>query len=340
MRILCPPSEFKIKAIKLTAAAVIMLFILTINLTVIEAQQQQEEQQLLTSQPASPPLAQNGTLTTTSFESTLDSFQVELPEDWVIQDVNNTDFTLAAEVTEGYGILAQLCPAEESGEEGQQQQGALTNISNSGSGSCQQQQVQQEIIHIIRYPNLGARLGIGVDDIADVVPDSVLNYQIRKLQEVGYRSINITNNTPARMAINYTAALDLPAPAGVVGATVPARLVQLTYSTDSAPNELRTGFLFLTATNAVPPAEMITGYSVFYEGGSGSTAAGAEETTQSANLLPVSPAAVRILNSFELIASAEVAQSIFDLVAQQQAVNNEPNDQVEDAAGEEADDDE
>ena len=346
MRILYRLFGFKINAITLIAAATIMLLILATNLTVTKAQQQQEgEQQLLTSQPASPPLAQNGTLATTLFESTLDSFQVQLPEGWVVQDVNNTGFTLAAEATEGYGILAQLCPAEEREEEEerqqQQQQGALTDVTGSSSGGCQQQQQQgqQEIIHIIRYPNLGARLGIAVDDIADVIPDSVLNYQIGKLQEVGYRNINISNNTVATIPINYTAALDVPATGGVLEATVPARFVEMTYSTDSAPTEMRGGYLFLTATNAVPPNEMITGYSLFYEG----AAAGAEETIQSASLLPLSPAAARILASFELIASAEVALSVLDVLAQQLAVSNEPNDQVEEAAeeeaGEEAEDD-
>jgi hypothetical protein len=50
--------------------------------------------------------------------------------------------------TEGYGILAQLCPE---GEEGQQQEQALSNVSTTttfSSSSYQQQQGQEEIIHI------------------------------------------------------------------------------------------------------------------------------------------------------------------------------------------------
>jgi hypothetical protein len=102
---------------------------------------------------------------------------------------------------------------------------------------------------------------------------------------------------------------------------------------------MRTGYLFLTASNATPPNEMITGYSIFYEGASDGTEGVAEETTQSPRLQPVSPAAAQILASFELIASEEVSQSIFDVIAQQAAASNEPNDQVEDTAGEEAEDD-
>jgi HAMP domain-containing protein len=338
MRISYPLFGFKTAAIALPAA-IIMIVLLAADVTMTNAQQQLQEgqQQLATSQPTTPPpAAQNGTTPPTAlFESTLDSYRVQLPEDWVIQDVNNTGFILAAEVTEGYGILAQLCPAEEGGEEEQQQrQGrALTNVS---SGSCQQQQqAQEEIIHIIRYPNLAPRLGIAVDEINVIIPDSILNYQIQKLQEVGYRDINVVNSTDATIDIHYDTAQDVPGSEAIPQATVPARFVEITYSTDSAPSEMRTGYLFLTATNAVPPNEMITGYSVFYEGASGGTEVVAEEMTQSARTPAFSPAAAQILPSFELIASEEVAQSISDVIAQQAAAGDEPNDQVEDTAGEE-----
>jgi hypothetical protein len=339
MRISYPLFGFKMTAIGLPGA-IILVVLLASGVTITNAQQQEGQQQPSISQPTTaPPPAQNGTTTPTAlFESKLDSFRVQVPEGWVVQDVNNTGFTLAAEVTEGYGILAQLCPAEGGGEEErqQQQQGALTNVS---SGSCQQQQAQEEIIHIIRYPNLAPRLGIAVDEINVIIPDSILNYQIQKLQDVGYRDINIVNSTDARIAVHYTTAQDVAAPEAIPQATAPAKFVEITYRTDSAPDEMRTGILFLTASNAVPPNEMITGYSVFYERASGGTEAGAEETTQAASLPLLSPAAIQILSSFELIASEEVAQSISDVIAQQAAANIEPNDELEDTAGEEADDD-
>jgi hypothetical protein len=341
MRISYPLFGFKTTAIALSAA-IIMVVLLAVDVTMTNAQQQEGQQQLSTSQPTTSPATQNRTLPPTAlFESRVDSFRVQVPENWVIQDVNNTGFTLAAEVTEGYGILAQLCQAEEGEERGQQQQqGALTNVTSSGS--CQQQQqAQEEIIHIIRYPNLGEQLGIAAEDINDIIPDSILNYQIQKLQDVGYRDINIVNSTDARIDIQFTIPQDVPAPEAMPQATVPARLVEITYSTDSAPNEMRTGYLFLTASNATPPNELITGYSVFYERASGGTELGAQETTQPATLPPLSLAAIQILSSFELIASEEVAQSISDVIAQQAAAaaNNEPNDQFEDTAGEEAEDD-
>jgi hypothetical protein len=339
MRISYPLFELQAKAIALSAAAIIiMVVLLAANVTITNAQQQQQEQQQLSTSQLSntSSVTQNGTTaTTTLFESTNDSFRVQLPEGWVIQDVNNTGFALAAEVTEGYGVLAQLCPE---GEEGGQQQGALTNVSSSSSSSScqqQQQQAQEEIIHIIRYPNLGSRLGIAVDDINDIIPNSILEYQIQKLQEVGYRDINLVNSTNTTMNINYTTPDDVPVPLEV---TVPARLVEVNYSTSSAPSEMRRGYFILTATNVTPPnPETITGYSIFYEGALGATAA-EQTTTPSGNLLP--PASLRqVFDSFELIASEEAVQTLLGIIAQQ-AAGNEPNDQVqEDQAGEVAEDD-
>jgi hypothetical protein len=331
MRISYPLFEFKSKAIALAAASIMVVILLAANVTVIDAQQQQEQQQLSTNQPttSSSSVTQNGTTATpTLFESAKDSFRVQLPEGWVIQDVNNTGFTLAAEVLQGYGVLAQVCPE---GEEEGQQQGAPTNVS---SRSCEQQ-TQEEIIHILRYPNLGNRLGIAVDDINDNIPDSILEYQIQKLQEVGYRDINLVNSTNTTMNINYTTPDDVPVPLEV---TVPARLVEVNYSTSSAPSEMRRGYFILTATNVTPPnPETITGYSIFYEGALGATAA-ERTTTPSGNLLP--PASLRqVFDSFELIASEEAVQALLGIIAQQ-AAGNEPNDQVEeDQAGEVAEDD-
>src|SRR5918999_6025396 len=147
---------------------IIAVIFLAPNFTIASAQQQ-----LSTSQPSgtqSPILL-----------SAKDSFRVQLPEGWVIQDVNNTGFTLAAEVLQGYGILAQLCPQE-------QGQSVPSNISRSSSytGSCQH--AREEVIHIIRYPNLGAILGVASDDDdddiftiinRDTIPNSVLAYHIQ-----------------------------------------------------------------------------------------------------------------------------------------------------------------
>src|SRR5215210_2933811 len=336
MRMSSPFFRFNIKAIALAAAAIVIIH-LSANVTITTAQQEQEQQQPLTSQPTVSSATQNGTTATTRLlENTNDNFRVQIPEGWVVRDVNNTGYALAAEATQGYGILAQLCPEGE--EEGQQQQqGALTNAtgtSSSISGSCIQQ-AQGEIIHIIRYPNLGARLGIAVSDIRDMIPDSVLEYEIQKLREVGYRDINIVNSTDTTVNIHYTTTEDVPA----ANVTVPAKLVEMAYSTSSAPNEIRRGYLILTATNATPPnLETVTGYSIFYEGAPGTTAAEQTTTPPPSGNLSL-PAPVRqVFGSFELIASEETVQDILAAIAARQAVSIEPNDQVEEDEDEEEDD--
>jgi len=314
------------KAVALTAAAIMMVVLLAANVTVTNAQQQQEQQQLSTSQPITSQVTQNGTIDTpTLFESTNDSFRVQLPEGWAVQDVNNTGFTLAAEVLEGYGILAQLCPKGEGG----QQQGALTNDSSSSSSTTSrcQQQAQEETIFIIRYPNLGTRLGITLVEINNgIIPDSILEYQIQKLQEVGYKDINIVNSTATTINLHYITTGVVPFPEAIV----PARLVEMTYNTSSAPSEMRRGYIILTATNVTPPnLETITGYGIFYEGASGATAATAvEQTTTPSGNLSLSAPFRQVFDSFELIISEEAAQAILGSITQQ-AAGDESNDQEE-----------
>jgi hypothetical protein len=307
MRISCPLFESKIKATALAAVAMIMVALLPANVTITNAQQQQE--QISTGQPTTQAL----------FESAKDSFRVQLPEGWVVQDINNTGFTLAAEVLQGYGLLAQLCPG---GEGAQQQQGGLTNASSADT-SCQQQG-QEEVIHILRYPNLGTRLGITVDDVRNSIPGAIVRYQNQMLQEVGYRDIESVNSTRGIVNINYTTAEGVP----VTEATVPARIIEMTYSTSSAPNETRRGYLILTATNVTPPGpETITGYSIFYEG-TGVNATQQTTTPPSGNL--TLPASLRqVSDSFELIASEEAGQIIVAL-STPQAMGNEPGDEEDD----------
>jgi hypothetical protein len=97
--------------------------------------------------------------------------------------------------------------------------------------------------------------------------------------------------------------------------TVPARLVEIAYSTNSAPNETRTGYFISTATNATAPNLGTTkGYTLFYEGNSTTNTAAAEITTATAASgslapTPLPPVVGQVFDSFELIAAAEVAQA-------------------------------
>src|SRR5919199_4049459 len=103
-----------------SAVVAIATVLFAANVTIINAQQ-------LSNQPA---VSQNGTR---SFESTEDSFRLQVPQGWVIHNVNNTGSTFSEESRQGYGILAQLCPQGE--QQQQQQRVALSNnISSSGGG--------------------------------------------------------------------------------------------------------------------------------------------------------------------------------------------------------------
>ena len=305
-------------AMGLTVTAIaIAVILLASNFTIINAQQS------LTSQPGE---IENGATTTvatvptttTAFQSTNDSFSIQVPDGWVIHDVNNTGSTLLEETTRGYGILAQLCPEEE--EQQQQQQGAALPNTNSGSTNSSSIstsnvcQGSEEVIHIIRYPDLDTRIQPAsnvttttTNNNNNMTTDDVVSYHLQKLQEVGYRSMKIVNSTETTLNLT-NAQTNQPI------AIVPAKLVEMAYSTNFAPNEIRKGHFISTATNATAPNLGTTkGYAIFYEGNSTtiSTAAAIQTTTAaSGSLAPtvLPPAVGQVFDSFELIAAAEGGQ--------------------------------
>src|SRR5215216_5720325 len=246
--------------------------------------------------------------TTTLFQSANDSFSVQVPQGWIIQDVNNTGSALLEEATQGYGTLAQLCPEEE-----EEQQGAvpttLPNAGGSGRGddtsSCEGS--ENYVIRIVRYPDLDTRfkaannVTTNSNNNSSVTNDNILSYHLQKLQEIDYRGIQIVNS--ADTTVNLTN----PQTNQTI-ATVPAKFVEMTYSTAIAPNETRSGYLISTATNATAPNLGITkGYTMFYEG---SSVSAAEPTIGFGSLRQLPPAVKQIFDSFELIAAPDVAQAL------------------------------
>ena len=239
---------------------------------------------------------------TTLFQSTNDSFSVQVPQGWIIHDLNNTGSALSEESTQGYARLAQLCPEEE------QQQGEaaapLPNVGGSGDTfSCERS--ENYVIHIIRYHDLDNRLPAANNVTTNssrsssiMTNDNILSYHLQKLQEIGYRGIQIVNS--ADMTVN----LANPQTNQTI-ATVPAKFVEMTYSTASAPNEVKSGYLISTATNATAPnLGMTKGYAIFYEG---SSVSAAEPTIGFGSLRQLPPAVKQVFDSFELIAAPEVA---------------------------------
>jgi hypothetical protein len=252
--------------------------------------------------------------TTTLFQSANDSFSVQVPDGWIIQDVDNTGSALSQEATQGYGILAQLCPEEE------EEQGAvpttLPNLDGSGgedTSSCEDS--ENDVIHIVRYPDLDNRLQPAnnvttTSSNSITTDDNILLNNLDKLREVGYMDIEIVNSTD--MTVNLTN----PQTNQTI-ATVPAKTVEMTYTSPIAPNEARSGYLISTATDVTPPNLGTTkGYTIFYEG---SSVSAAELALGFGSLRPLPPGAGQILDSFELIIAPEVAQALAEQEAAQAA---------------------
>lgn len=239
--------------------------------------------------------------TTTPFQSIDDGFRLHVPHGWIIQDVDNAGSTLSEDATRGYVLLAQLCPDEEE----QQQQGPPSpNVGGDGDMfNCQLS--QNHVIHIVRYHDLASALQLGNNAAAvtndNITSDTILLHHLQKLQEVGYRDIEIVNS--ADMTVNLT----IPQ-ANQTIAAMPAKFVEMTYTTASAPDEIRTGYFISTATNSTAPdVGVLTGYTVFYEGSSVSTA---ELTIGFGSLSSLPPAVKQVFDSFELLAAPEVEQAI------------------------------
>src|SRR5215213_4487712 len=302
--------------INLVAVLAIAIILLAPNITITNAQQQEP---LISRSPTA--VSQNGTRLVEDAE---DSFRLQVPEGWIIHDVNNTGSILSEESTQGYGILAQLCPQEQQ----QQQRAALPNAGGNSSrtfNSCDQS--ENDIIHIVRYPDLDNRLQVGNNGTTannnNMTIDNILLYHMQKLGEVGYRGIEIVNSTDTTLNVtdpqtNQTITI------------VPAKFVEMTYSTVSAPNEIREGYFILTATKTTAPNPGMTkGYSIFYEGTStaagAATAATIQKTTTttaaSVSLAPIIPPAAaavqQIFDSFELIAAQEVVQDMLAAQSEQ-----------------------
>ena len=309
-------------AIGVTAIAIAVM-LLASNFTLINAQPQQ-----VTSQPGE---IENGT---TTFQSTSDSFSIQVPSGWIIQDVDNAGPAQLEEVRQGYGILVQLCPEE--------QQGAVAAASNASGGStntisninASRCQGAQEVIHIIRYPDLDTRLSannVTTTNNLTTTTDNILTYHLQKLQEVGYRSMQIVNST------DITSNLRDPQTNETI-TTVPGKLVEMTYSTNFAPNETKRGYFILTATNStVPNVGTTKGYGVFYEGNS-TTTTPAEITTPVASL-PPPPVVGQVFDSFELIAAPEVAQALAEAAEGGDDDDDEDDDNGADDDDNGADDD-
>src|SRR5215203_1163037 len=256
---------------------------------------------------------------TTFFQSTDDGFRVQVPDGWIIDDVDNTGSTLSEESTQGYAMLALLCLEEE-----QQEQPTVPSVGGSDDTSSSCEGSENDVIFIVRYHDLDDALQVesNVTTTNMTTSDNILLYNIQKLQEVGYRDIEIVNSTD--ITVNVT---NLQTNETIT--TVPAKTAEMTYTTPIAPDEIRSGYLISTATDMTPPNLGTTkGYTIFYEGTSLSPA---EITIGFGSLRPLPLDVRQVFDSFELIAAPEVAQAL--------AAEGTQGTQIDETVEDEADDD-
>jgi hypothetical protein len=306
------------------AAIAIAVMLLASNFAIIKAQPQE-----VTSESVE---IENGT--TIPFQSTSDSFSIQVPSGWIIQDVDNAGPAQLDEVRQGYGILMQLCPEEQGAAAPSNASGSTNVISSVNASRCQ---VAQEVIHVIRYPDLETRLSANNvtananNNTTTATIDNILTYHMQKLQDVGYRSMRIVNTT------DMTSDLVDPQTNETI-TTVPGKLVEMTYSSNFAPDEMRRGYCILTFTNeTIPNVGTTRGYSVFYEGNS-TTTTPAEITTAAASL-PLPAAVGEVFDSFELIAAPERAQALAEEAENGEEDDNGGDDEEDDNGGDDEEDD-
>jgi len=185
------------------------------------------------------------------FQNANDSFSIEVPQGWIIDDVSSGDaIVMLNELMDGNRALAQLCPEEQ----------GVTGAGNTHS--CDE---AQDRILINQYPDLadspefsslsGGKVGLN---------EQFLEYQKQKLQELGYGNINVLNNTKTSIEVRDTQL-------NKTVATVPANLIELSYTVNST--EAR-GYRLFAVTNATSDFGIISGYSVSYDGAPGNASSG------------------------------------------------------------------
>jgi hypothetical protein len=285
----------------------IATILLASNFTIINAQSQQFRSQTGVIENITPAI----------FQSMDDSIRVQVPSGWIIQDIDNAGPAQLEEGRQGYGMLMQLCPEEQATAATPAPTTTTNRVSSINASRCLG---AQEVIHIIRYPDLDGGLPANNNGLTTTTIDNALTYHLQKLQDVGYRNMRIVNSTDT--AINI-----INPQTNQTITTVQGKLVEMTYSTNFAPNEMKRGYFILTAANeTVPNVGTTKGYSIFYEGnsiiGTGITAT-ATSAPSSLQPTPLPIAVKQAFDSFGLLAAPEATQAVVQTTQTGQAVQED-----------------
>ncbi len=202
--------------------------------------------QVLSNQPVTPEERDS------TFQSMTDSFSMEIPDGWLLQDVYNTDTdTLLDEMMQGSRLLAQLCPEEQ----------AVADI--EGTYSCEE---SNESVYIQRYPNLADEPEFASILNSDITNEDLLDYHIVKLQKLGYSEISILQNSNMTINVTDTETIETIA-------IVPANIIEMRYN--NANSSDTRGYFMLAATNVTSNVGMISGYILSYEADAATLPSGA-----------------------------------------------------------------
>ena len=222
-------------------AAIVTVLVFAVSLGISDAQE-------ISSIPV---VIKNGT-----FENTVDGFRVQVPNGWVVQDIDNLHLPNYLTANEaGFLTLAIMCPQQE----------AVPII--GGLYSCEQSESSVEIAH----DRLGHRPEFEpIENPISITPNDFLAFIVEEMQGRNYTNIHIINRTD--LIINITSSED---PDTAIR-TAPAKLVEMTYQPNLGLPDLRSYTILATIPeNPVPGLrQVLSGNSITYEGPAVTTPSG------------------------------------------------------------------
>lgn len=227
--------------IVLTAIATVVVLLSDPNAKIANAQE-------LTSIPA---VIQNGT-----FQNTEDGFRMQVPDDWVVQDIDNLhlpNFRVANEA--GFLIQAIICPQQEA------------VLSAGGMYNCEHSEDSVEILHdrLSHRPEFEV-----IEDPLNITPDDFLEFIVEEMQGRNYTDIQIINNTD--LTINITS----PEDPNTTIRTAHAKLVEMTYQLSLGLGDMRSYSILVTIPEGPQPGlrQIVSGEFITYEGPAVATPSG------------------------------------------------------------------
>jgi hypothetical protein len=215
----------------LTAIATVVL-LSDPNVVVANAQE-------LTSIPA---VIQNGT-----FQNTADGFRIQVPDGWVVQDIDNLhlpNFRITNEA--GFLIQAIVCPQHEA------------VLYARGMYNCEHSEDSVEVLRdrLSHRPEFEI-----IEDPASITPNDFLEFIVEEMQGRNYTNIQIINNT------DFTINITSPEDPNATIRTAQAKLVEMTYQLGLGLQEMRSYSILATIPEGPQPGlrQVVSGEFITYE---------------------------------------------------------------------------